>query len=73
MGEDCKGPSSTEKWMISIMSGLLFFLIASPYLYSIVNELVGLAGVSTAKNGCPNLAGLILHSIVFVLIVRLMM
>ena len=62
-----------DKWIVSIMSGILFLLIASPFLYSSVNSIFSQIGIITAKGGCPNVTGLILHSIVFVFIVRLLM
>lgn len=65
--------TSKDKWIVSIMSGILFLLIASPFLYGVVNSLTSNFGLVTAVNGCPNITGLIIHSIVFVVIVRLLM
>ena len=66
--------SSKDKWIISIISGLLFLLIASPYLYSLTNVITTSIGMITAApGGCPNIAGLIVHAIMFMFIVRLLM
>ncbi len=73
--EKCAHPySSTDKWVVSIIGGLLFLLIASPFLYEIVNSLTSALGLVIADaNGCPNVSGLILHTAVFIIIVRLLM
>lgn len=63
-----------EKWLISAISGLLFLLVASPFLYSMVNELTKRVGLIVASpSGCPTTYGLLLHAVVFTLVVRLMM
>ena len=65
---------STKKWSISLYSAILFFLIASPMLFALVNSLTSKSGISIInQNGCPNLVGMVLHSIVFLLIIRLSM
>lgn len=66
--------SNQDKWIVSIVAGLLFLVIASPFLYGIVNSFTSSFGLVIASpDGCPNMAGLIVHAIVFVLIVRLLM
>lgn len=71
---DCKTYSSQDKWIASIIAGLLFLLIASPFLFNAVNSITSSFGlVICDKSGCPNMAGLVLHAVVFVLIVRLLM
>jgi len=64
-----------KKWAISLYSALLFFIIASPLLYGLVNQLTTkVAGLSILDaNGCPNMYGVVLHTLVFFLIVRLSM
>jgi len=47
----------------SLYSALIFFLIANPITYKVVNSV--LPGV--ASNGCPTPFGLVLHTIVFFL------
>jgi len=71
----CEKPyTNRDKWIVSLISGLLFLLIASPVMFSAVNELTRMFGLTIAgPGGCPNMAGLIVHTLVFVVIVRLMM
>ena len=66
--------TSYDKWFVSLISGLLFLLIASPFMYKLTDSLFSLIGLNLAdSNGCPTMLGLVVHSIVFVLIVRLLM
>lgn len=66
--------TNSEKWMISFYSALLFLVVASPFVYGVVNKLTSVVGIQIASDdGCPNMAGLILHSLVFLLIVRFSM
>lgn len=63
--------SSSQKWIASLVSAFLFFVIASPMMYKFVNSITTKIGFSTAsEDGLPNVGGLILHSLVFLLIIR---
>ena len=62
-----------QKWIICLYSALLFILIASPFMYQLTNKLTRLTGFETSSNGCPNLYGLLLHGVVFLLLVRVLM
>ena len=73
MATDKKVYNDKTKWIISLMSGLLFLIIASPITYNLVNMATSTVGLKISDDGCPNIYGLILHSIDFVLIVRVMM
>ena len=68
-------PDNSKKWSISIYSGLLFFIIASPLLFKLVNKLtISSINVSILdENGNPNMIGLLIHTLVFILIVRISM
>lgn len=61
-----------EKIMYSIWAAILFAVIASPFLYNIVNMVLGFI-VPIAVNGCPTFAGVIVHAVVFGLITYLLM
>jgi hypothetical protein len=65
--------SSNDKWVVAIVGALLFLLLSSPYLYSNLNNLTSSFGMIIADDGCPNLAGMILAALLFMLIVRLLM
>jgi hypothetical protein len=68
-------PNNDKKWTISLYSGLLFFIIASPPLFRLVNSLTTrFGGVSIlTEQGTPNIVGYALHTIIFILIVRISM
>lgn len=74
-GQACEKPyTSKDKWIISIIGGLLFILISSPFLYDAVNSLTYPLGLKVADGeGCPTLAGLMIHTGVFTLITRVLM
>ena len=73
--EQCeKNYSNMDKWRVSVLSGLIFLLISSPFLYRLVDRTVGsVVGYKVANDGCPTTYGLLLHTVVFVLVVRLLM
>ncbi len=66
--------TSNDKWFISLVSALLFLLIASPFMYKLTDRLFSLVGLNIADStGCPTMLGLGIHALVFLLIVRLLM
>jgi len=66
-GCGCDGGKAREKFLISVMSALIFFVIANPQTFILMRRLLGqwVAG----PNGCPKFGGLLLHTVVFMLIV----
>jgi len=70
-GCGCKGKKQEQKFVISLMSALVFFIVANPDTFRLMRRIFG-SWVS-GPNGCPTTTGLILHSIVFMLIVWGMM
>ena len=66
---------NSGKWMISVWMIVLFIIIASPFMFKIVNQLVELVGLPSIADGDgrPNMYGLVLHGIVFGILVRAMM
>src|SRR5205085_10642181 len=69
----CDKPyTSADKWTASIMIGLLFLIISSPFVYKLTNKITNGIGIAIVdEQGCPNLIGLLSHAIIFVLILRL--
>jgi large-conductance mechanosensitive channel len=65
--------STGQKWLLSLIYGLLFLIIASPFMYKLTGTLTNMISFKTSENGCPNIYGLILHSVVFFLLARLIM
>ena len=56
----------------SLQAALLFLIVSSPVMYSLVQTIFG--GLFTvAVKGCPTVAGLLLHTVVFALLTYLLM
>ena len=63
--------SSYKKWQITIFSAFIFILVVNPYTYMLTQKLLGgLIGKIASDNGCPTLLGLLIHTIVYMLLVR---
>ena len=63
--------SSYMKWKISVFSAFIFILVINPYTYMLTQNLLGgILGKIAETNGCPTRRGLILHTIVYILLVR---
>lgn len=70
-----KNLSNSQRWLISLIVGLLFIIIASPMLFKGVDYLISKLGLGhiASRDGLPFSSGLIIHGIVFFLIIRLFM
>lgn len=65
-GCGCNGKKQEQKFIISLMSALVFFIVANPDTFRLLRTILG-SWVSS-PTGCPTTGGLILHTIVFMLI-----
>lgn len=64
----CKNHSSS----LPLVAGLLFFIVASPYVFKLVNQLTNSVGLNILEQGgTPNMVGLALHTLVFVVLLVL--
>jgi len=64
-------PSSELKWQISFFSAFLFVLVVNPYTYQLTQKLLGgLVGKIADSNGCATSLGLLIHTIVYILLIR---
>jgi hypothetical protein len=70
-GCGCNGKKQEAKFILSIVSALVFFIVANPETFKLVRRLVG-SWVAT-PTGCPSMMGLLLHAVVFMLVVWGMM
>jgi hypothetical protein len=70
-GCGCGGAKAQQKFLISAMSSLVFFIIANPDTFRLTRSIFG-RWVS-GPTGCPTLRGLALHTVVFLLITWAMM
>ena len=63
-------PSSSQKWQITLFSAIIFLLVVNPFTYNLTNSLFKDILGPIAVNGCPTFVGLVLHTIVYILVVR---
>ena len=63
-------PFSSEKWNITLFSAFIFLLVINPYTYNLTQSIFGKILGTIAINGCPTMVGLVLHTIVYILLVR---
>ncbi len=66
-GCGCGGAEQKKKFMTSLLSAFLFFIVANPETFILVRRVFG-TWVASAT-GYPTIFGLILHAFVFMLIV----
>jgi len=67
------GPTASQKIQISAFQGLLFYILANPITFKVVDGLItSMTGPYTAmrvfENGLPTGFGLLLHATLFFLI-----
>ena len=63
--------SSYKKWQISIFSAFIFILVIHPYTYIITQKVFGgFFGKIADRDGCPTTLGLVIHTLVYILLVR---
>ena len=63
--------SSYKKWQISFFSAFIFILVIHPYTYMFTQKMLGgLSGKIADSSGCPTSVGLLIHSILYILLVR---
>lgn len=65
-GCGCNGKRQQEKFMISLLSAVLFVIVAHPTTFKFMRGLLGEWVCS--PTGCPSIMGLLLHAFVFLLI-----
>lgn len=67
--------TNKEKWIISALAGIIFYVVASSKFFLFVDTIVySIFNVKTIdKYGKPNNLGLLLHTILFTLITRILM
>jgi hypothetical protein len=65
-GCGCNGKKQEQKFLISVMSALVFFIVANPETFRLVRKIFG-SWVSS-PTGCPTIRGLAFHTLVFMLV-----
>jgi hypothetical protein len=67
-------PTNGQKWWAAVIFGFIFGIISSPAAYYATSKITSKIGNTTTMEGPgPNFIGLLLHSIIFILIIRLVL
>lgn len=70
----CTEPTSGQKWWAAVLLGLIFALISSPAAYYITSSVTtSLGGIPLMYGAGPNFAGLVVHTLIFIVIVRVIL
>ena len=66
--------TSGQKWWAAVILGFIFFLISSPVAYNITSQItLSTVGTPLMYGTGPTLGGLLFHTLIFVLVVRLIL
>lgn len=65
--------SSSKKWQITFFSAFIFVVVVHPYTYGLTDNLFGGLLGRISQGGCPTTTGLFLHTLVYILLVRVSM
>ena len=70
----CTQPTSGHKWWAAVLLGFIFALVSSPAAYYVSSKVTtSLGGISTMEGPGPNFVGLLIHTLVFIIIVRIIL
>jgi hypothetical protein len=65
--------SELQKWLFAFYSSILFLIMTSPITFKFTNMITRLGNWDTSMHGCPNIGGLFLHTVIFLVLVRVLM
>ena len=63
-------PSNSDKWRFTLYTVIMVLALFNPYAFIAVNSIVGSVVKISENNGCPTLAGFVVHVLVFTLVLR---
>lgn len=70
----CTQPTTGQKWCAAVLLGFVFALISSPVAYYATSKVTtSLGGIPLTEGAGPNFVGLLIHTLIFILIVRLIL
>lgn len=69
----CTQPTNGQKWWAAVILGLLFALVSSSVAYSITSSISKPLGFNLVENLRPNFNGLLIHTLIFIVIVRIIL
>jgi hypothetical protein len=67
-------PTSGQKWWAAVLLGIVFAILSSPVAYNITSGATQSVGGNRLSYGSgPTTAGLIIHTLIFILVVRVIL
>ena len=71
---NCTTPTSSHKTWAAVLLGFIFFIISSPAAYNVTSQVsTYISGQPLMKGSGPTLPGLIIHTLIFIIIVRIIL
>lgn len=64
---------NAQKWKYTLLTTMIFILVANPYTYMFVQFLAGKFVKISSVAGCPTVIGFFLHTLVFTVVLRYIM
>jgi len=58
-----------DKLRYSFYSAVVFFILATPFMFKLVDSVLGSVVPIASSSGCPTYAGVFVHAVVFGLVV----
>lgn len=73
--EESSSMTSGQKWYVAVIIGAIFFILASPIMFTIVNTILTGLGFQSMFCGemTANIGGLLLNTIIFIVVVRFLL
>lgn len=68
-----QAPTSAQKWWCAVLLGFIFAILASGISFQTTNSLSLMVGFRTYNEQGPTLAGLLIHTGIFILLMRLIL
>jgi hypothetical protein len=65
--------TNADKWKYTLYTTFIFLIVANPYTYKLVQQILGKIVKISDKDGCPSIIGFLIHALVFTLILRAIM
>jgi hypothetical protein len=70
----CTQPTGGQKWWAATLIGFVFAIISSPIAYEVSSYVTqNTVGFKTMYGEGPVLSGLLIHTVIFILIIRLIL
>jgi|TARA_B110000503_G_C7045949_1_gene370230 hypothetical protein len=66
-------PTNMDKWKYTLITTVLFLIIVNPVTYKLVNSLLKRFVKISSVDGCPTMAGILVHAFVFTIVLRMLM